>query len=470
MSTKRPLIELRGANRRDFIKYSIAVGALLGLDRWKIFEVTERTAGKALASEMSCVPNNRSVHIVAGNGGFAWFQLLWPHVDVAAANDANLAFHAPGMAITPQGTDKPLALGPEAPWQGNTGSGTRLLSAFMSGANETHRSNPVSSSTIGTGVGMFAACAALQATTPTLVPVIGVSAGNTAMPYGQATGAPGIAQVGNSGGMVDLFNSAASSAMGTLSNPKDAALYEAYYKGFLGLSAAAGRSTFVRGFNTGKISSNLLGINLASQLMPSGGDLSRYGLSNGSSTKLLELGKALITTAKAFNLGLTSMVIIPALNDDPHGAFTNMGTLQSTVQSIGKILDTFYADLNGMADPTCSGTKIADNTVLSVHGDTPKTPLDRSGWPDGTPGNSNWMYVYGAGYTKTGWYGGIMRDGTVNGFDPTTGNTMPGQASTATAQAASAAVAYAVTKGDMRRVGDFYRGPSIAGITYAKQQ
>jgi hypothetical protein len=470
MSTKRPLIELRGANRRNFIKYSIAVGALLGLDRWKIFEVTESTAGKALASQMSCVPNNRSVHIVAGNGGFAWFQLLWPHVDVAAANDPNLAFHAPGMAVTPTGTDKPLALAPEAPWQGKSAAGVRLVSAFMSGSNETHRSNPVSSSTIGSGVGLFAACAALQSSTPTLVPVIGVSAGNTAMPYGMATGAPGIAQVGNSAGMVDLFNSAASSAMGTLSNTKDAALYEAYYKGFLGLSAAAGRSTYVRGLNTGKVSSNLLGINLASQLMPSTNDLSLYGLNSGSPTKLLELGKSLITTAKAFKLGLASMVIIPAMNDDPHGAFNNMSTLQSTVQSIGKILDAFYADLAGIDDPTCSGTKIADNTVLSVHGDTPKTPLNRSGWPDGTPGNANWAYVYGAGYTKTGWFGGIMRDGTVNGFDPTTGNSMAGQAASATAQSASAAVAYAVTKGDMRRVGDFYRGPAIDGITVPKTQ
>jgi hypothetical protein len=132
------------------------------------------------------------------------------------------------------------------------------------------------------------------------------------------------------------------------------------------------------------------------------------------------------------------------------------------------VLDNFYADMAAMDDPTCAGTKIADNVVLSVHGDTPKTPLDNSGWPDGTPGNSNWMYLYGAGYTKTGWFGGIMRDGTVNGFDPTTGNTMPGQASTATANAAAAAAAYAVTKGDMRRVGDFYRGAAINGIVVPK--
>ena len=34
---------------------------------------------------------------------------------------------------------------------------------------------------------------------------------------------------------------------------------------------------------------------------------------------------------------------------------------------------------------------------MTIHGDTPKNPLDRGGWPDGTPDNSNWMYVLGAG-------------------------------------------------------------------------
>ena len=38
-----------------------------------------------------------------------------------------------------------------------------------------------------------------------------------------------------------------------------------------------------------------------------------------------------------------------------------------------------------------------------------------------------------------------------------------------TAAAASAAVAYAVAKGDMRRVQDFYRGEDIQGIVYADQ-
>jgi hypothetical protein len=311
---------------------------------------------------------------------------------------------------------------------------------------------------------VFAACAALQATNPTLVPVIAVNAPKTALPYGNAAGAPNAVQVGNADGMVGLFDSAASSAMGTLANPKDAQLYEAYYKGFLGLSAAAGRSTRVRGLRTAKTASNLLGVNLSSQLRPSQEDLSRYGVNGGAPTKLVELAKGLVTTAKAFKLGLTSSVLLPAMNDDPHQAFADMNNLRMTIGTLGKMLDGFLKDLAAADDPTCAGSKISDNVVITVHGDTPKTPLVASGWPDGTPGNSNWMYVMGNGWLKTGWFGGIRRDGSFAGFDPATGMDRPGQAAAMTANSASAAVAYAVTKGDMRRVGDFYRGGDIAGI------
>ena len=70
----------------------------------------------------------------------------------------------------------------------------------------------------------------------------------------------------------------------------------------------------------------------------------------------------------------------------------------------------------------------------------------------------------GNGYTKSGWYGGVRANGNTDGFDPTTGSTIPNQQSTNTSAQAGAAVAYAVAKGDMRRVQDFYTGPSIEGI------
>src|SRR5262249_44506532 len=116
----------------------------------------------------------------------------------------------------------------------------------------------------------------------------------------------------------------------------------------------------------------------------------------------------------------------------------------------------------------CDGRKIGDSVIMSIHGDTPKDPLQRDGWPDGTPGNSNWVYILGNGYLKTGWFGGVRRDGSTRSFDPDTGAEAD-VAATQTAAAASAAVAYAVAKGDMRRVGDFYRGSTLAGITRPSQ-
>ena len=162
-------------------------------------------------------------------------------------------------------------------------------------------------------------------------------------------------------------------------------------------------------------------------------------------------------------LGLTSSVLMPAMEDDPHGAFGDMANLRTTTTALGAILDGFLADLAAVQDASCAGTTMADNVVLTIHGDTPKDPRNRSGWPDGTPDNSNWMYVMGNGLLKTGWFGGVKADGTVKGFDPSTGadNDAPTRD---LAAPASAAVAYAVAKGDMRRVGDFARGVTIGGL------
>src|SRR5262249_47290650 len=161
-----------------------------------------------------------------------------------------------------------------------------------------------------------------------------------------------------------------------------------------------------RSLKVGKASANFLGKNLSAALAPSQMDLDRYGIDAGTPTKLSEIGKALITTSRAFKLGLTSSVIMPAMLDDPHGAFQDMATLNMTVAALGKMLDVFYADLAEITDPGCTSRKMSETTILTVHGDTPKDPLTASGWPDGTPGNANWLYVLGNGYLKTGWFGG----------------------------------------------------------------
>ena len=450
------LKNLDGPSRRRFLKWASAAGAMLAVERSRFLEVLNDEGGYAMAQDATCAVTNKSVHLVAGTGGFAWFQLIWPHNAIAAAGNANFAFHAIGQSQLAPDTDKPFTYAPETPWRAYDPS--KRISAYMAGNNQTHTATPGSAATTGNNNSLLATCASIQRTTPSLLPVIGINP----IDFGAAPGAPAVATVGDADGMVQLFNSAASRAI--LQVPEDAALYEAYYKALVGLNRAATRPTQIRGLKVGKQAAGFLGQNLASQLQITDDDLGRYGIGGGTPNTVRDIARALIVAVKAFKLNLTQSIIMPCFNDDPHGAFGNMTALNNTVSSLGKVLDAFMGDLADTPDPSCSARSLADGVVLTVHGDTPKDPRDRSGWPDGTPGNSNWIYAMGNGYLKTGWFGGVKADGNVDGFDPTTGDTITNGGSGGTAPAAGAAVAFAVAKGDMRRVQDFYSGPAIDGL------
>jgi len=459
MSDQR-LKDLRGNSRRDFLRWSATVAAVLGLERARFLNVLSDSAGVALADQAACPTTMRSIHLVAGNGGLAWFTQLFPQTDVALNGGTNAAFYALGKAKSAAGTNKPLVYAPDSPFQ--TLAATKQISAFMAGNNETHTSTPQSAATIATGTGMIAAIAAIQAANPTLLPVIGINP----ITFGTAPGAPGVATVANSAGLVDLFNSAASRTL--LQTPAAAALNDSYYRTFLSLNAASARATLTTPGNTGKVAANLLGKNLSAQLLPTSADDARYGVT-GAQTNIVEIAHAMCTAVKAFKLGLTSSVIIPAMRDDPHGAFNNMTQLAANVKALGTIFTAFMADCAGIPDPSGCGKTLAEGVVFTIHGDTPKDPTNRNGWPDGTPNNSNWMYVFGNGFLKTGWFGNVSAARVATGFDPTTGNDVPGQGSGVTAAPAAAAAAYAVAKGDMRRVQDFYRGAAIDGMINAQQ-
>lgn len=460
MATRRRYIDIPDHARRDFIKWTIGLGAALGLRPWKVFEVQESVVGPAVAANASCASVNRFVGFVCGNGGHAWNTQLWPHPMQATAG--NGAFYAKGQA-TPQAKaagDHDMPLGPAAPKFAQ-----KKMTAFVAGANETHNVTALkTTAVVGTGISMFAAAAALQTASPTLVPAIAISQ----LPYGTAAGAPAVASVPNPAGMVDLFNSASSLAGGALANASDAALFEAYYKANLSLHAAAARPTMTSGLRTGKVAANLLGKNLASQLRPSADDLARYGITGNTSAKLSSIGNTLITTAKAFALNLTSHIMLPAFLDDPHGAFQDMATLAATAQAYGKMLDAFMSDVMGIDDPMCAGRKIGDNLVMAWIGDTTKDPFNSAGWPDGTNSNSNVMWVMSNGYNKAGWFGQDT-GGALTTWNPTTGADDPAatMSSAQLAAPASAAVLFAVAKGDMRRVSDFYRGVDIGGVVNA---
>jgi hypothetical protein len=459
------LQNLRGPGRRDFLRWSATLAAALGLERSRFLNVLSDSAGVAMADGASCSTTARSIHIVWGNGGLANNTLIFPQVAIAmgAAANPNFAFHAPGMATMAAGTDMPLAYAPESPFQKQ--GPTKQMTMFMAGTNETHTTQPKSAAMVSSNSGMIASVAAIQAANPTLLPVIGV----TPNVYGVAPGAPAMASVANSAGLVGLFNSHASETL--LKTPQNASLHEAYYKAFLGLNAAAGRTTMVDPLNTGKVAANLLGRNLASALTPTPQDDANYGINGSTATKFVEIAHSMCTAVKAFKLGLTSCVIFPAMLDDPHGMFSGGNAMaQMTAQTLGQIFTAFMNDCANTPDPACSSQKLSDSIIITSHGDTTKDPTNRGGWPDGTPGNSNTLYVYGNGYLKTGWFGNIDGSGNVTGWDPTTGAAVPGQASAMTAAPAGAAVLYAVSKGDSRRVEDFYTGPALTGVINVTQQ
>jgi len=450
----------RAVTRRALIKWSLAAGAALGVGRSRILEVLERTAGKGVAEAAGNATMKRSVHLRAVEGGLAWFQLLWPHNDIAIARDTNdrIPFHLPGDHTAVRGTGGTLTLCADTPFAALPPE--RQVTAFMAGSNEAHTSKPRTIARALNGNSMFAIAAVLQRDNPAVVPVIAVGDSE----YGDAPGSPAAAVVPTGADIVGLFNSAASRAGSLLATTSHADLYRAQYATLAALNRAADRSTTKLAYATGRSAARFLGTNLAAQLTVQPADEQRYGIDSAMRREVAELGRTLIVVAKAFQLGLTSSVIVPVLRDDPHQAFNDLAALRVTTTGLKKVLDGFLADLASRTDGV-TGARLSDDLVMTIDGDTPKTPLDRNNWLDDTPANTNWMYVLGGGKLKTGWFGGVDRTGATTGFDPATG-APKGYDGDVQAKAACAAVAYAIARGSTRAVQDFSR-MDITGIIAA---
>lgn len=450
--TKRD--EQHQVTRRALIKWTVAAGAALGVSRSKVFEILERTAGKGVAAAAAENLTARSVHIMAGNGGLAWFQLMWPHVDIAEARNPQFAWHRPGMEQRVPGTFKPLVIGPDTPWA-NLPAG-RQVTIFQAGNNETHTGNAVSTTNLN-GSNIHAVASALQANTPSVIPIVAV--GNVQV--GTAPGSFQPAGVGNADGIVGLFNSAASRAGGLLSRAADASLYKAHYDAFSQLNRAANRSTTKQSYQTASSAAQFLGTNLSAKLAITPEDLTRYGVNGGTPNNVASIARTFIVAVKAFKMGLTNSIVMPAFNDDPHGAFDGGGVMTRPPMH-KQIFDAFMTDLTNTIDDNTLKT-LAEDIVITIAGDTTKSPLNRGGWPDGTPQNSNVVYVYSSGHLKSGWWGGTNRNGQVQGVtpqgDPTAynGPTM--------ARYATASIAYAIAKRDERMIATFANGTTIANFT-----
>jgi hypothetical protein len=442
----------REPTRRALIKWSIAAGAALGVSRSKIYEILDRTAGKATAFAASEHLTTRSVHLVGGNGGLAYMQCFWPQVDIAKANNPNFAWQFPGAAVEVAGTHRPLVRGADTPFEGVPAE--RQMTCFVCGTDETHTQNPLSTTMLD-GTSIFAVAAALQSSSPSVIPLVTI--GNALA--GTASESATTASVSDADGIVGLFNSAASRLDGLLANTTDAELYKTQYDAFTQLNRAANRSPQRLAYATASGAAKLLGVNLADRLQVTQDDLTRYGITGTTRANVAALGRALIITTKAFKMGLMNALVLPMMTDDPHGLWDS-GDEKIVPPQLKAVFDGFMADLITTIDDN-TGVSLASDTVITICGDTTKDPLHRSGWPDGGTRGSNAIYMYGAGHAYSGWFGAIDRTGAVQGFGP---DGKPASYNAAvTAKLATATIAYAIAKRDPRMIANFANGVTISG-------
>lgn len=358
----------------------------------------------------------RVVHLIAGNGGLAWFTLAWPAPFVITNFTPGFAYDDPANAqnvtIRP---DHPLfarRIGMRAIWNGLGQDPEPTV--FVAGSNETHTNAPQSIVRNGGAAGneLVASGVTIQAS---LAPAIPVLAFGNAQPYGPAPGAPSAVQVMNVDGAIAALR-------------------------------ATGKTTPA----------------IEAQLPPSSAQLASYGVTAASPQSVVSLASQLAFTANAFRFGLLGSVLMPAFDDDPHGAFQAGSGLQQRVTELTTMLDTFYRDLSTSSELTCGRggnfLPLADNTVLIVTGDTPKNSFDNNGWPDGTPGNSNLMYLRSNGFTVPGWFGQIQPSVRTN-FDPNTGGLDPMAAAGPSTSAAFAGALYAIARGDRTAIATFTSAP-----------
>lgn len=485
---------LRGEQRRRFLKMMGACVAAVGMDQSRFLNYLADEGGHRLA-EAAAPSGQRALGVTCGNGVYAWMQELWMAPDVAnnaVANTGGFGGSSAYLYTSQRGYTGPqhvsyttaegheMVYGPHAPWM-NGNEPKYKVTALLAGNDETHTEFPESAAIVSSGASLAATVGAIQAQSSTaLVPVLGIDP----LKYGNAQGAPDVTTAPTAEGLVDLFNSAASKL--TLSAAEDRELFETYYKAFLGLRRASNISTWEPELKITKDAARIIGLNFSDSLVPSEAQLQLYGmegllaaatdLTNAQRAGLEAFGRTLITVANAFKLGLSNSAMV-ALSPgptseqtftDPHDTFnngTNMERGRTTTEYLGKILDGFYTDLENFDDPDSPGETIAERTVFFSWGDTPHTPTRGSNWPDATPEDCNWIYVMDPkGSLKEGWFGSPNMDESVEGWDPSTGELVPGKPATETSTAAGAAVAYAIAKGNMNVVSQYYQGDPIDGV------
>lgn len=98
-----------------------------------------------------------------------------------------------------------------------------------------------------------------------------------------------------------------------------------------------------------------------------------------------------------------------------------------------------------------------------MSGDTPKNPFGNDPWNDGTPGNSNYLYVRSNGWLVSGWFGALSEPSSRIEFDPATGALAPTGTKGASQTGALQGLLWAITRGDAKVVSTV-SAASYAGI------
>jgi hypothetical protein len=334
--------------------------------------------------------------------------MLWPAPAVITGYQPAYSFDDPKRATSVGTTAHPLYVRSDTVsatplWQK---SGTHPYpTAFVAGSNQAHTATP--GTTVLGATDVVAAGAAAQKGLSPAVAVLSFKLGATDMPYGSAPNGP--------------TATSAADVVGALA----------------ALKAATSISA-----------------ELEKALTPDPAKLATW-YPPGSAPAVAALAERLLFTANAFRHGLVGTVIMPAVDDDPHGAFATAGYAATRADTMAKILDSFYAELASGNETSCSHDgkplSVADNTVLVASGDTPKNSFDNVDWPDGSPLNSNLVYVRSNGFLVPGWFGALTPQGKSD-FDPKTGELVPSPAAAASKTGALQGLLYAITRGDAKAV------------------
>ena len=240
-----------------------------------------------------------------------------------------------------------------------------MPSAFVVGTNQTHTTTP-QTTTLSPGADVVAVGASAQKGLAPIAPVLGFTGGQD-VPYGETPSTPKLARAASIDDAVIILKMA-------------------------GLTPLQEQ-----------------------QIRPDAAKLATWGIGQNTPVRVTELARLLLFTANTFRFGLVGTVIMPAMQDDPHGAFASSPfPATAGADALARVLDGFYTELATANEVACGHRglllSLADNVVMLVSGDTPKSSFQRNGWPDGTTGNANIMYVRSNGWLEPGWFGEIVAD------------------------------------------------------------